>query len=88
MNRVGNDLSDLILNNEVIKSIDESLTWKELYKTIKNKFKGGMNSNRKLKETLLQRKLEQVYQALFTSLLRYGDIISNALSSTKLFQLR
>ena len=59
LNKVGNDLPDLVLNNEVIKRVDktkylginieESLNWKEQYKTIKNKLKGGLNSLRKLK---------------------------------------
>ena len=69
-------------------SIDESLTWKELYKTIRNKFKRGISSLRKLKDILPQRKIEQVYKALFKSHLRYVDIIWNALSSTKLIQLQ
>ena len=47
--KVGNDLPDLVLNNEVIKRVDktkdlgininESLSWKEQYKTIKNNLK-------------------------------------------------
>ena len=51
MNRVDDDLPDLILNNEVIKKVektkymgistDDSLNWKEQYKTIKNKLKGA-----------------------------------------------
>ena len=59
LNKIGNDLPDLVLNNEVIKrvdktkylgiNIDESLNWKERYKAVKNKLKGGMNSLRKLK---------------------------------------
>ena len=45
LNKIGNDLPDLVLNNEVIKrvdktkylgiNIDESLNWKEQYKDIK-----------------------------------------------------
>ena len=37
---------------------------------------------------LPQRKLEQVYKALFESHLRYGNIVWSALSSTKLSQLQ
>ena len=86
LNRVGNELSNLALNNAVIKrvekiqclwiNINESLHWEEQYKTVKNKLKGGISSLRKLKDILPQRKLEQVYKALFESHLRYGDIAS------------
>ena len=54
LNRLGNELSNLILNNEVIKrvekvkymgiNIDESLSWEEQYKTVKNKLEGGISS--------------------------------------------
>ena len=90
LNRAGNKVPNLALNNEVIKrvekikylgiNIDESLYWEEQYKTVKNKLKGGISSLRKLKDILPQRKLEQVYKALFESHLRYGDIVWNALS--------
>ena len=85
LNKVGNDLPDLVLDNEVIKrvdktkylgtDIDESLNWREQYKTIKNKLKGGLSSRRKLNNILPQRKLDQVYKALFESHLRYGNIV-------------
>ena len=51
LNKIGNDLPDLVLDNEVIKrvdktkylgiNIDESLNWKEQYKAIRNKLKGA-----------------------------------------------
>ena len=98
LNRVDDDLPDLVLNNEVIKrvdktkylgiNIDESLNWKEQYKTIKNKLKGGLSSLRKLKNILPQKKLDQVYKALFESHLRYGDIVWSSLPNTKLSQLQ
>ena len=98
LNRVGNELSNLVLNNAVIKrvekkkylgiNINESLNWEKQYKTVKNKLKGGIISLRKLKDILPQRKLEQVYKALFESHLRYGDIVWNALSNTKLSKLQ
>ena len=98
LNKINTDLSDLVLNNEVIKrvdrtkylgiNIDESLNWKEQYKTIKNKLKGGLSSRRKLKNILPQRKLDQVYKALFESHLRYGNIVWSALSNTKLSKLQ
>ena len=98
LNKIGNDLPDLVLNNEVIKradktkylgiNIDESLNWKVQYKAIKNKLKGGLSSLRKLKNILPQRKLDQVYKALFESHLRYGNIVWSALSNTKLSQLQ
>ena len=65
-----------------------SLNWEEQYKTCKNKLKGGISSLRKLKDILPQRKLEQVYKALFESHLCYGDIVWNALSNTKLSKLQ
>ena len=68
LNRVGNELSNLVLNNEVFKrvkeikylgvNIDESLTWEEQFETAKNNLKGGISSLRKLKDILSQRKLE------------------------------
>ena len=98
LNRVDNELSNLVLNNEVIKrvdkvkylgiNIDESLNWEEQYKTVKNKLKGGISSLRKLKDILPQRKLEQVYKALFESHLRYCDIVWNTLSNTNLTNLQ
>ena len=55
---------------------------------MKNKLKKGISSLRKLKEILPQRKLEQVYKAIFESHLRNGDIVCNALSNTKLSKLQ
>ena len=98
LNKVGNELPNLFLNKEVIKmlekskylgiNIDESLNWEEQYKTVKSKRKGGISSLRKFKDILPQRRLEKVYRALFESNPRYGDIVWNALSSTKLFKLQ
>ena len=98
LNRVGNKVPNLVLINEVIKkvekikylgiNIDESLNWEEQYKTVKNKLKGGISSLRKLKDILPQRKLEQMYKALFESHLRYGDIVWNALSNNILSKLQ
>ena len=98
LNRVGNELSNLVLIDAVIKrvekikylgiNIDESLNWEKQYNTVKNKLKGGISSLRKLKDILPQRKLEQVYKAFFESHLRYGDIVWNALSNTKLSKLQ
>ena len=54
LNRVGDELPNFVLNNEVIKwvemvkylviNIDESLNWEEQYKTVNNKLKGGISS--------------------------------------------
>ena len=98
LNKIGNDLVDLVLNNKVIKRvdktkylgiiIDESLHWKEQYKAIKNKLKGCLSSLRKLKIILPQRKLDQVYKALFESHLRYGNIVRSAVSNTKQSRLQ
>ena len=85
LNQIGHDLPDLVLNHEIIKrvdkakylgiNIDESLSWKEQYKAIKNKLKGGLSTLKKLKNILPQRKLDQVYKALFESHLRYGNVV-------------
>jgi len=98
LNRVDDELPNFVLNNEAIKrvekikhlgiNIDENQNWKQQYKTVKNKLKGGTSSLRKLKDTLPQRKFEQVYKALFESHLRYGNIVMNALSNTKLSKFR
>ena len=68
LNKVGDELPNLVLNNEVIKmvekikylgiNIDESLNWEEQYKTVKNRLKGGIGPLRKAKDILPQRKLE------------------------------
>ena len=51
LNKVGDELPNLVLNNEVIKraekikyvgiNIDESRNWEEQYTTVKNKLKRG-----------------------------------------------
>ena len=68
LNRVGNELSNLVLNDAGIKrvekmkylriNIDESLNWEKQYKTVKNKLEGGISSLRNLKDILPQRKFE------------------------------
>ena len=94
LNRVGNELSNLILNNEAIIRVEKikylGLTSMKALtgKSMKNKIKGGISSLRKLKDILPQRKLEQVHKALFESHPRYGDIVWNALSNTKLSKLQ
>ena len=57
-------------------------------KRYQNKLKGGLSSLRKLKNILPQRKLDQVYKALFESHLRCGNIVWSTLSNTKLSQLQ
>ena len=93
LNRVGDELTNLVLNNEVIKrleqiqylliTINERLNCGEQYKTVKSKLKGGISSLRKLHDILPLRKPEQVYKALFESHVRYGDIVWHALTETK-----
>ena len=91
LNKIGNDLLDLVVNNEVIKwvdktnypaiNIDERLNWKGQYKDIKDKLKRGLNPFR-------NRKFDQVYEALFESHLHYCNIVWNTFSNTKLSQLQ
>ena len=69
LNKIGNDLPNLVLNNAVIKrvdktkylgiNIDESLNWK----IIKKKLKGDLSSLRKLKNILQQRKLDKLIKS-------------------------
>ena len=64
LNRVGNELPNLVLNNEVIKrvekikylgiNIDQSLMLEEQPRTVKNKLEGGISSLKKLKDILPQ----------------------------------
>ena len=98
LNRIGNIIPDLTFNNEVIKRvnktnyqgiiIDDNLNWKGQYKIIKNKLKGGLSSLAKLKNILLQRKLDQVYRALFENHLRCSNIAWGNPSYTKQSQLQ
>ena len=67
LNRVGEKIKYLGIN------MHKSLNWEEQYKTVKNKLKRGISSLRKLKDLLPQRKLNQVYKALFESHLRYDQ---------------
>ena len=69
-------------------NIDESFNWDKQYRTVKKMFKRGISSLTKLKDILPQRKLEQVYKALFESHRCYSDIVSTALSNTKLSKLQ
>ena len=83
VNRVGDEVTNLVLNNEVIKrlekikylfiTINERLNCGEQYKTVKNKLKGGISSLRKLKDILPKRKLEAVYKALLKAI--FGMVI-------------
>ena len=83
LNRVGDELTNLVLNNEVVKrleqikylliTINERLNCGEQYKTVKSKLKGGISSLRKLKDILPQRELEQVYKALLKAI--FGMVI-------------
>ena len=68
--------------------VDETLTWNEQYKCLKNKIKCGLSSIRKLATILPQTKLEQIYRALVESHLRYGNELWGSLSDTKLNHLQ
>ena len=64
------------------------LTWNEQYKNLKGKIKNALSSLRKLKNILLQTKLDQVYKALLESHLRNSDDLCGSLSNTKLVHLQ
>ena len=69
-------------------NIDENLSWKDQYKTVKTKVKSGLSAIRKLKDILPQSKLAAVYRALIESHLRYGNILWGCISDTKLSALQ
>ena len=66
LNRVGDELINLIFNNEVIKRVEKikysginitkRIKWEEQYKNIKKKFKVGISPLRKLKDILSKTK--------------------------------
>ena len=68
--------------------IDASLSWKQQYKIVKGKLKGGLDSIRKIRQIIPQSKLFQVYRALVESHLRYGDLQWGHLPVTKLKNLQ
>ena len=49
-------------------TVDENVTWNEQYKNLKGKIKNALSSLRKLKNILLQSKLDQVYKAVLGSI--------------------
>ena len=55
--------------------VDEGLSWKDQYISLLSKLTGSLSSLRKLKDILPHSKLCDAYLALFTSYLRYGDVI-------------
>ena len=70
--KVGENLPDLVFNNQVIKRIEstkylrigihESLSLKEQYKAVKSKLKNGISSLRMLKTLLLNENMEYLAQ--------------------------
>ena len=69
-------------------TVDENLTWNDQCKILKGKIKNALSSLRKLRNILLQTKLDQVYKALLESHLRYSDKLWGSLSNTKLDHLQ
>ena len=92
------ELPPLYLNNTRIKkvrktqyqgfTVDNSLNWKEQYKSVKGKIVGGLAYLRKLKNILPQSQLLDVCRALVESHLRYANMVWGALPSTKLSTLQ
>ena len=92
------EIDDLKVDEDEIKrvkktrylelTIYESLSWKQQYKVVKGKLKGGLDSVKKLRQILPQSKLFQVYRALVESHLRYGDLLWGHLSVIKLLNLQ
>ena len=87
-----NELREIKVNHKKINrvtntkylglNIDENLSWKDQYKTVKTKVKSGLSAIRKLKDILA------VYRALIESHLRYGNILWGCISDTKLSALQ
>ena len=69
-------------------TVDDKLFWDQQYKPVKRMVPDGLASIRKLKNTLPQSQLLNVYQALIESHLRYANMIWDALSNTKLSTLK
>ena len=65
-------------------TVDDKLCSDEQYKSVKGKVVGGLVSIRKLKNSLPQSQLLNVYQALVENHLRYPNMVRGAFSSTKL----
>ena len=93
-----NELREIEVNHKKINrvtktkylglNIDENLSWKDQYKTVKTKVKSGLSAIRRLKDILPQSKLTAVYRALIESHLRYGNILWGCISDTKLTALQ
>jgi len=89
-----NELKEIRVNQELIGrvtktkyiglNIYEYLSWKDQYKKVKGKIKGGLSALQRLKDILPQSKLAAVYWALIESHLRYGNIIWGCISDSKL----
>ena len=71
-----------------IMKLSKGLTKQNTWGSTSAKALIGESSLRKLKNILPQRKLDQVYKALFERHLRYGNIVWSALSNTKLSKLQ
>jgi len=69
-------------------TVDDSLNWKEQYKSVKGKVVGDLASLRKLKNILPQSQLLHVYWTLVESHLKYTNVVWGAIPSTKLNTLQ
>ena len=71
--------------------VDKNLSWKEHFKSLKDKVTSGLSALKKLKKLkniLPQSKLCEIYHALFESHLRYGNVVWGSLPNTKLQTLQ
>ena len=88
-----NELREIEVNNKKINRVtktkylglklDENLSWKDQYKSVKAMDQSCLSAIRKLKDFLPQSKLVAVYGALIESHLRYGNILWGCISDTK-----
>ena len=63
---------------------DEGLIWERQHMTVHDKRRGGLLSLRRLKSSLPQSSLSNVYRALSESNIQYADVIWGSLSNTKI----
>ena len=63
--------------------VDGRLNWEEQFQTVIRKVYGGLASLKKLKNTLPQSQVSNVYRALVESRMRYADVISGCLSKSR-----
>ena len=68
--------------------VDENLSWKKHFKSLKGQVTSGLSSLKKLKNIFPRSKLYEVYHALVESHLRYRNVVWGSLPNAKLKTLQ